>query len=161
MKKALTFLYLILLSFSFTMCTSKVQSTQTRKIKKENNFDYLLGKWSRTNEEQGKLTFENWDKVSASEYKGHGFTLKGKDTLSQEFMQIEKRAGIWHLHVKTPQEKTSTPFELVSLDAQKFEFKNDTIEFPNVIRYWKKGETLYALVSGKDFSLDYVFTKSE
>jgi hypothetical protein len=143
------------------MCTSKIERTQTRKIEKENNFDWLLGKWSRTNEEQGKLTFENWKKESSSAYVGHGFTLKGKDTLSQEFMHITKRAGTWHLEVKTPQEKTATPFEFVSLDAQKFEFKNDTIDFPNVIRYWKKGETLYALVSGKDFTLDYVFVKSE
>ena len=69
MKTILKFTAIILIAFVFTMCNSKqTESTE--------NFDWLLGKWQRTNEEQGKTTFENWEKTNNSEYNGIGLPFK-------------------------------------------------------------------------------------
>ncbi len=54
MKTILKFTTFILIAFVFPMCNSK-QNENTK------NFDWLLGKWQRTNEEQGKTTFENFN----------------------------------------------------------------------------------------------------
>jgi hypothetical protein len=45
-------------------------------IEKTKNFDRLLGKWERLNEEEGKETFENWNKIKEKEYSGIGFTIQ-------------------------------------------------------------------------------------
>lgn len=57
MKTILKFTAIILIALGFTMCNSK-QNESTE------NFDWLLGKWQRTNEKQGKTTFENWEKIT-------------------------------------------------------------------------------------------------
>lgn len=54
MKTILTYILIIPTVFAFSSCTSK-----QKDIVKTANFDWLLGKWQRINEEQGKTTFEN------------------------------------------------------------------------------------------------------
>ena len=60
-----------------------MKSKQNRPIKIE-NFDWLLGKWKRLNDEVGKETFENWNKISLSKYLGIGFTMQRGDTIKRE-----------------------------------------------------------------------------
>ena len=45
------------------------------------NFDWLLGKWERLGEEEGKATFENWEKQTSDKYLGHGFVMQDTDTV--------------------------------------------------------------------------------
>lgn len=154
MKTILKITAIILIAFIFTMCTSK-QNQSTK------NFDWLLGKWQRINEEQGKTTFENWEKTNNSEYNGIGFTIQNNDTISQEKMKIVETNGEWNLLVKTLEEKEFIPFKISEIQEGKFECKNDTLDFPKLIKYWKNGEKLNALVSGDSLELLFEFKRIE
>ena len=154
MKTILKFTAIILIAFVFTMCNSKqTESTE--------NFDWLLGKWQRTNEEQGKTTFENWEKTNNSEYNGIGFTIQNNDTISREKMKIVETDGKWNLLVKTLEEKEFIQFEMSEIQEDKFECKNDTLDFPKLIKYWKNGDKINALVSGDSLKLSFEFKRIE
>ena len=152
MKSILKIAAIILIALSFTMCNSKqTESTE--------NFDWLLGKWQRTNEEQGKTTFENWEKTNNSEYNGIGFTIQNNDTISQETMKIVETNGKWNLLVKTPDEKDFIKFEMTEIADDKFECKNDILDFPKLIKYWKNGDKMNAIVSGDSLKLSFEFER--
>ncbi|WP_417886520.1 DUF6265 family protein [Zunongwangia sp.] len=125
----------------------------------ETNFDWLLGKWKRLNEQEGKETFENWEKKDSTEYRGIGFTLQNGDVIKQEKMMISKTNNNWKLSVKTLEEQESTDFELIKAKQEEFVFVNDSIEFPNEIKYWKKGNRLYATVKNDSINVDFEFKK--
>ena len=126
MKTILKFTAIILIAFVFTMCNSKqTESTE--------NFDWLLGKWQRTNEEQGKTTFENWEKTNNSEYNGIGFTIQNNDTISREKMKIVETDGKWNLLVKTLEEKEFVRFEMSEIQEDKFECKNFFMSYTKII----------------------------
>lgn len=154
MKTILKFTTITLIAFVFTMCNSK-QNENTE------NFDWLLGKWQRINEEQGKNTFESWKKNNNSEYNGIGFTIQNNDTISQEKMKIVKINGKWNLLVKTLEEKEFIQFEMSEIQEDKFECKNDTLDFPKLIKYWKNGDKINALVSGDNLKLSFEFKRIE
>lgn len=151
MKTFLKFTLTLLTVFAFTMCNTK----------KNEPFDWLLGKWQRINDKPGRTTFENWEKASDSAYHGVGFTLQNGDTLSQEIMKIVKTNGKWNLFVKTPKEKEFIRFEMAKIQADNFECKNDTLDFPKLIKYWKNGNRIQALVSGDSLELSFDFKRIE
>ncbi|MGL5234770.1 MAG: DUF6265 family protein [Empedobacter falsenii] len=152
MKSILKITAILLIVLSFTMCNGK-------QNEKAENFDWLLGKWQRTNEEQGKNTFENWNKISNSEYNGIGFTIQNNDTISQEQMKIIKTDRKWNLLVKTLEEEEFIRFEMLAIETDKFEFKNDTLDFPKFIKYWKNGDKVNALISGDSLKLSFEFER--
>lgn len=161
MKEILKFTVIVLIALVFTMCnTKRNEKVESTTIKSE-NFDWLLGKWQRINEEPGKMTFENWRKINDSEYSGVGFTIQNSDTLSQEKMKIVETDGKWNLLVKTLEENEFVKFEMSKIEEDRFECKNDTLSFPKLIKYWKKGGNLYALVSGDSLKLSFEFKRME
>ena len=86
MNKIKIVLLLLIATLSFSSCSEKAnQETEARLEEKvKENFDWLLGSWKRNNEEEGKETFEIWEKRNSSEYSGIGFTMQNNDTLKQE-----------------------------------------------------------------------------
>ncbi|QHC86220.1 hypothetical protein AS589_16200 [Empedobacter brevis] len=161
MKTILKFSVITFIAFAFTMCNTKQSENTETKNKKVENFDWLLGKWQRTNEEKDKTTFENWKKINDSEYSGIGFTIQNNDTISQEIMKIVETDGKWDLFVKTPEEKDFIKFEMSEIKEDKFEFKNDTSDFPKLIKYWKNGDKINALVSGDSLEIPFEFRHIE
>lgn len=122
-------------------------------------FDWLLGKWQRTNEQkENSETYEHWEKINDS-YQGLGFTLKGNDTIWQEHMQLSKVDNAWQLAIKSPQEEVATLFKNIQLTKEEFTFENPDIEFPNIINYINKGNTFYASVSGSDMNIKFEFKR--
>ncbi len=140
---------ILILLISFSSCTCS----------KSDTFDWLLGKWQRENEEIGKKTFENWQKINDTEYNGLGFTLKDKDTIKQEKMKLIKSDGTWFLKVKTLDEKNYTIFRVSEMNKNSFTCTNDTIDFPNTIKYSNKNQRLFAEVSNNDMKIDFIFKK--
>jgi len=128
-------------------------------ISKEENFDWLLGEWKRNNEEASKETFEIWEKVSSSEYSGIGFTMQNGDTIKQEKIRLIKKHNEWDLIVKVPEESQSIIFNMAEVNSDEFTCKNDSLDFPKLIKYWKNGEKLNALVSGTDFEIQFEFER--
>lgn len=161
MKTIVKFTAIILIAFVFTMCNSKQNENKDTTMTKSENFDWLLGKWQRTNEEQGKTTFENWEKTNNSEYNGIGFTIQNADTISQETMKIVGTNGKWNLLVKTLEEKEFVRFEMSEIQEDKFECKNDTLDFPKLIKYWKSKDKINALVSGDNLEIPFEFKRVE
>jgi len=157
-QKLITIISLII-SFTFTSCNTKNKYNTNSINEKSENFDWLLGKWKRNNEEQGKETFENWEKISNSEYSGIGFTIQNGDTVKQEKIKLIKSNKKWILIVKVPEETESLTFKITDLNKKSFTCKNDSLDFPKMIKYWKDGVKIKALVSGDDLEIPFEFEK--
>lgn len=141
--------------------TSKERIDKESKIENVENLDWLLGKWKRLNEEKGKETFENWNKISSTEYSGIGFTMLDGDTIKQEKIRVIKQNGKWDLIVKTPEDKYSIVFPIKELNSNEFISTNDSLDFPKQIKYWKNGDRINALVSGDSLKIEFEFEKIE
>lgn len=124
------------------------------------NFDWLLGNWQRTNDDQGKQTFEQWSKVNDRQYAGLGFTMQANDTVFIERIQLVHKNDVWTFEVTGRDQKAPTVFELTSFDDNSFSCKNDENEFPNVIEYTGNNNELNAVISGSDMMIPFDFIKS-
>lgn len=159
MKLTSNYLTLLLVVFCFTTCNKNQKSKTQVETSKSENFDWLLGKWKRTNEDKGKETFENWEKMNQNQYNGIGYTLQNNDTVSQEKMTLIKYNDAWQLLVEIPHEKETATFEMSEFSDAEFECKNDTLQFPKQIKYWKEGTKIKALVAGDSLTLTFEFEK--
>lgn len=148
----------VVLVFSLIAVSCNIK---TKSNEKSENFDWLLGQWQRTNEEQGKSTFENWEKTSDFSYSGIGFTMQNGDTIKQEKMKLLKQNGAWDLIVKVPEETKDVTFAITESNQNSFTCVNDSIDFPNQIKYWIENNKLKATVSGTDLKISFEFEKTE
>jgi len=164
MKKVL----LLLVAVLVTSCNQNAKTNQIENFETESaaktesaeDFDWLTGNWKRSNEEAGKQTFENWEKISPSEYSGIGFTMQKSDTISQETMKLIKMDGNWKLLVKTPDEKEPIEFKMLELKrTNEFTCVNDSIDFPKRIQYWTEGDKLKAKISNDEMNIPFEFEK--
>lgn len=159
MKKILILLIGVL-SISCNQSKKESSNTKTAEVTENlDDFDWLLGKWERLNEEEGMRTFENWEKVSDAEYSGIGFSMQAGDTIKQEKMRLINTSGKWNLTVKVPSEKESTAFKMINYSENEFTCENNEIDFPNKIRYWKNGDKINALVSNAEMQIPFEFEK--
>ena len=134
---------------------------KTGEIALTENFDWLLGNWKRNNEEEGKETFEVWIKNSDSEYSGIGFTIQNNDTLSQERIKLIKSESKWTLKVQALGDVEAVIFNMTSFKDNEFTCENKELDFPKLIKYWKSGEKLNALVAGGEIELSFEFEKTD
>lgn len=156
-----TFILIIgVLIISCNQSKKKSINTETVEItEKSNNFDWLLGEWERLNEEEGKKTYENWEKISDTEYSGIGFTMQNGDTIKQESIRLIKTSDKWDLTVKVPEENESISFKMTYHSENEFTCENNEIDFPNKIRYWKNGRKINASVSNSEMEIQFEFKK--
>ncbi|AZA93795.1 hypothetical protein EG343_04475 [Chryseobacterium nakagawai] len=125
------------------------------------NFDWLTGKWKRSNEKAGKETFENWNKISPTEYAGIGFTLQKGDTINKETMKLVSSNGKWSLLVKTPKEKQFIEFKMTESKNNEFICINDSLNFPKRIQYSSEGNQLKAIISNDEMKVPFEFEKEK
>lgn len=140
---------------------SPTRPSPTEPVMTTENFDWLLGHWQRLNDEEGKLTFESWKKISDIEYAGIGYTLQNSDTISQERMQVIKSNDRWDLFVFVGDETESVLFKGKSHTANQLIWYNKENDFPNHIRYWKNGNQLHASISSDEMEILYEFKKRD
>lgn len=163
MKKVL----IIVIGVFIIACNQSKKSEQksnkqlTTIIEKIENFDWLLGKWKRINETEGKETFEKWNKIGETEYSGIGFTMQNGDTIKQEHIRLIKSNKKWNLTVKVPEESESITFNGTSHNDNEFTCENNDIDFPNKIKYWKNGQKINAAVSNSEMEISFEFKKIE
>lgn len=148
----------VLVSLSIILVFAQCLSSQHEPSE---NFDWLLGKWQRTNEAHDKKTFEYWVKIKDTEYAGLAFTLQNNDTVNQEKMVLSKSDGSWQLKVKTPDEQDFIAFEMTMMKDGLFECNNDSLAFPKKITYWRDGEKLKANVAGDSLQIPFEFSEIE
>lgn len=123
------------------------------------DFDWMIGDWTRVNEEANKATFETWTKKEPSHYIGFSYTMQDRDTVWQETVDLVNANGSWSFDVKGKGETQSTKFRLITIDDERFVAENQANEFPKVIEYWKKEHDLHAKISGGDMEVLFVFGK--
>jgi hypothetical protein len=158
--KKLLILLIGVLSISCNQSKKASSNTKTAEVSEKSiDFDWLLGEWKRLNEEEGKKTFENWEKISDAEYLGIGFTMQRGDTIKQEKIRLINTSGKWNLTVTVPEEKESITFKMTNHSGNEFTCENNEIDFPNKIRYWKDGNKIKASVSNAEMVIPFEFEK--
>lgn len=151
-KTALLILFLSLLIFA---CKND-NKQESKQMVLEKNYDWLLGKWERDNNDSIKQTFEIWTKTDAT-YNGHGFILEQKDTVWEELMTFKEKNGVWELSVKTPGQNDAVTFKETSYTDSTFVVENIKHDFPKKIKYWKQNNILNAQVSSDEATIDFKF----
>lgn len=159
MKNILSLILMAGTVFAVGSCNSISNQKKNTIDQQGGEFDWLVGNWLRLNEEADKTTYENWEKSSSNGYVGIGFTMHNSDTIKQERMQIEKMNGAWILTVKVPEEKESIPFPITQILKDEFVCKNDSLDFPRTIKYWKEGDRIRALVAGDSLKINFEFER--
>lgn len=145
----------ILLAFAVTLMVSCNSGPKAG----DESFDWLLGKWERTNEKEGTLTIELWSKLTDSEYAGFGATLQDGDTLWYENIKLVKSNNLWNFEVTGQGESSPTVFQLTGIEKGRFTSENDQNEFPKKIEYFRSGNGLKALISGGEMEIKFDFKR--
>ncbi|MBV1924446.1 MAG: hypothetical protein KUG68_10515 [Flavobacteriaceae bacterium] len=153
---------LILIVFIFS-CKNNNPPEVSKQVKEEVpvaiNFDWLLGDWQRSNEEEGKVTLEHWNKVSDTEYKCLGYTMKEKDTIWRENVSLVKVKEQWSFDVIGMGDSLSTSFIVTEMDTVSFACTNEKNKFPKKISYFKNGTNMRAEISGDGMVIPFEFNK--
>jgi len=158
MKNILTFLLISLFISCNNTPESKQEKTRITPEVKKQNYDYLIGKWQRLNDDEGKKTYEYWTKKSDTEYIGMGCTLQAADTVFKEDIRIVKVGESWNFEVTGVNEE-STNFAVTKRSETGFTSENEANEFPKKIEYWIEGDTLKASVSAGEMAISFSFLK--
>jgi hypothetical protein len=109
-------------------------------------FDWLLGTWLRSDDAEGRQTYEDWKKLSNDIYHGHGYTLVGADTVWQERMILSEVEAAWQF--KVIGKDNTVAFAVSAMGKEDFICKNPEHDFPKKISYRLGGDTLRAVISG-------------
>ena len=154
MKKLLAiFLFIGLLA-----CNQNNTNSNTEESTSTPSLDWLLGDWKRTNDKEGKQTFEHWEKISDEAYLGLGFTLQEKDTVFKENMKLFPIDGVWNLEV-TGVNENATYFHFTNQTKNSFVCENPNNEFPKKIEYQFLDKKLKAKISGGEMEVAFDFEK--
>ncbi len=124
------------------------------------HLDWLTGNWRRINDEAGRATFESWEKTSEQEYRGHGFTLSGEDTVFREELRILFKDQKVQYEV-TGVNEAPTYFEFIGQDINAFACANPENEFPKNIEYIYQNDTIFATIMGGTNSIVFVFVRDD
>lgn len=135
-------------------CDKTAQDT-----KAENTHDYLLGSWERTNDQEGRNTFEIWTK-DVKEYKGLGYTMSAGDTIFKEQLRLFKQDTTWILEVSGVNE-SPTPFVITSFTTHSFIAQNPENEFPKNIHYNYFDDTITATISDEETEILFIYWRLE
>jgi len=145
-------LMLVVLVFLIAIIGCKDKPTVSTSVEavETENFDFLIGDSKRTNDDEGKATYEHWNKKAQS-YGGTGYTMQGLDTIWKEEMILFENKQDWYLSITGTHDTTATNFLVTEIKDRYFKCQNPDNEFPKVIEYGAVDEQLNASVSaGKD-----------
>ena len=153
-------MYLILIvSFLINQHAFCQAATTTPVAADFSKLNWLQGEWNRVNAKQGRSGHERWTKITDTELKGWGVTMKGADTAFVEKLKlVVKDSHIFYV-ADTPGNKEPVYFTLTSLTDNSFECENPAHDFPKKITYRLEGNSIKATISGNGKSIDYHFEK--
>lgn len=153
------YLFLVIM-VSFCLSCQQKNKSNPKDIKASNfteNFDWLLGNWKRSNDKEGKQTYENWIKLGEDSYQGLGYTMQKSDTIWKETIRLAHINNAWIFEVKGENDTEPTVFELTEIEQETFTCENEENEFPKKIKYSKSGKKLMAIISGEDMKIPFEF----
>lgn len=144
----------IILLLSAVIVQSQETSNQT--IEK---FEWLTGRWNRTNVKPGRSGVEEWKKSSDSELTGSGILMNGKDTVVIEKIKIVVKDDNIYYVADVSENKDLVYFKFSTITKNSFVCENPDHDFPKRISYTYDGKVLKATISGNGKSIDYLFEK--
>jgi len=135
------------------------------ELKSQLNFKWLIGSWERVDDQVGRKTFEKWNPTMDGIYIGHGYTLKDRDTVFQEYLTIKPTSILskendtpWILEVTGVNEQP-TIFNIEKYDDSSFTAVNLENEFPTHIEYSIINDSLKARVYNTNHEIIFTFKK--
>ncbi len=151
----------LLLSVLCCISCKEVKDTHNQDLSggSKSNIDWLLGKWLRSNDEAGKMTYEQWQKISDSLYLGLGFTMQQKDTVWKENVRLVLKDTVWSYDVFMSGNPNPTSFLFTQMTDTSFVCENAKNEFPKKIVYEIKGDSMKATISGGGQDVAFLFGK--
>lgn len=151
---------LILITIIAALSCSNKKTSENYEIVNTYNFDWLQGSWIRTNDDIGKQTFENWEKIDSNNYIGLGCTLMKSDTTFKEDLRLIRNNGSWTFEVRGVNTEM-TPFTIIEQTDTSFLCENQKNEFPKRIEYIFHNKTLTAKISDEKMEIPFIFEKIE
>lgn len=115
----------------------------------------MLGNWQRGDDKPGRTTFEQWSQDSETSYLGTSYTMAAGDTIWQEEMRLIADTSGWMLEVNG--EGETIPFRLTTIGDKSFISENPEHDFPKVITYVLRGDSLAAAISGEGTEIPFTF----
>jgi len=138
---------------------ASAQQTTSAAIDAFSKLSWLTGTWQRTNTKPGRTAHERWEMNGNQAMRGWGVTMREKDTLFVEKIQLViKDNKIWYV-ADVPENKEPVYFELTSITSTGFSCENPAHDFPKKITYQLEGNKLTAIISAGDKSIPYLFQK--
>ncbi|MBC9910146.1 DUF6265 family protein [Chitinophaga varians] len=102
---------------------------------------------------------ERWERLSPSSLKGIGVTMKGKDTLFVEGLQLQTKENALYYVADVAENKGLVWFKITAIDAEGFTCEDPEHDFPKKIVYARTGDQLKVTISGDGKSIDFFFEK--
>ena len=147
MKKNLLPLFTTLL-IAYSCQHSETPAPEKEKEKSRlEKAEWLIGRWEN-NSEQGNLS-ETWVK-DGDVFSAETFIVVGSDTVFKERSVLEETGKTLHCVISIPGENNDKPvtFTMTKQTESMMLFENPKHDFPTVIRYEQKGDSVVAEISG-------------
>lgn len=132
-------------------------ASKTAQLKQ---LEWLSGSWGSS--DSTSVSTETWAKKNDSTFSGHSFTIAGSDTVFNEWISLEERAGKLNYVVTVKNQNGELPvaFAMTSMDEKSVVFENPMHDFPQRIAYTRvNADSLYAEISatqeGKTIAVPY------
>jgi hypothetical protein len=133
-------------------CGAKKQPIKKDPYEKLKSLNWLIGSWENKSPE-GTMT-ESWSVLNDSVYVGTSSYVEGGVTLFSEEIRLEQK-GVDIFYIPTIKDTSGvatqepTQFKLTMAEGQKAKFENAKHDFPQLISYELKGDSMLAEISGK------------
>lgn len=122
--------------------------------------EWLCGKWTRTGMRAGHAGLENWYKVSASTLKGSGFSLKERDTVFAEQLELLIKDGAIQYMAHVRGHNDPVYFKVTEVNDKGFVCENQEHDFPKKIIYRLTEQGMLAVISGNGKQYDFTFIRA-
>ncbi len=120
------------------------------------NFEWMSGDWYMRGD--GYTIYEHWDGKSEHVMEGYSISTNDKgDTLGREELRIIKIDNEYFYIAKPSKKKNPTTFKMTVDSVRKVSFYNESNDFPKLIEYKRKGDSLFARISNDEKSMIFKF----
>ncbi|NIG55766.1 DUF6265 family protein [Chitinophaga sp. Cy-1792] len=140
----------------FIIFSNNISAQSASDFKKLN---WLEGKWMKTNVKPGRSGYEEWQRVSATSWKGTGISMRGQDTTFVEKLQLRIKDNYIYYVADVAENKELTWFKITHIGANGFTCEDPAHDFPKKIVYERTGKQLKVTTSGDGKSIEFLFEK--
>jgi hypothetical protein len=162
MKRTWHIVGMILLIAACEPSAREVQDQQN--IENGKKLEWMVGDWVRSNDQLGKVTYEQWSKVSDLEYVGRGFTVNIDESIFEPETIFREELRLLFINDTLTYEVTGvneapTLFKFIELTDTSFVCVNPENEFPKKIAYLHKKRQMIAAISDGNQTIQFNFRR--